>query len=302
MKIKTDTGTVMTLQGDNFISEDSAQTVLKEKMMELIHEGKAEIVGNPTTNPHVLDELELPESIKNKIQIMFDESVQTKIETLETSYKAKLDEVIAKQKDNEILDETYVEKLEEVKAHLETEYKEQYEQVTETLDVYLNDLHQEWKTENTVELQNKTLIENARYIVDELQRTLTTVSIDLPTDKVSMYEEEKAKVSVLEKEMSDMLAERIELKKSVETMQKDIITAKLSENLVMADAIKLVELCAEIEEYSDLDDFENKAEMLKTKYFTGSTPSLIETDKPADKKRSPTVSTDIAGFVASLNK
>jgi len=302
MKIKTSNGIEMHLLGNEFKSE-CGLVESKDIIMEQVLEGKVEVLEGPTKRrgSTMWENLGLSKSDQAQIEKAFDSKVDEKTELLEEKYIAKLNEVIAKQKDSEILDESYVEKLEEVKAHLETEYKEQYEQLTETLDVYLQDLHQEWKEENKVQLQNESIVKNANIIVDQLTKVLSENNIELPVDKIDMYETEVNRVAELESDLNELMQSKRQLKLELLTIKKATIVSELADDMTYSNEIKYFELCEEIDDFNDLEDFADKAKLVKTRYFSEEVQTTKETPTKQNKRSAP-INGDMSMFVQSLNK
>jgi hypothetical protein len=184
-------------------------------------------------------------------------------------------------------------------SDIESEYEDKVEKIEETLNTYLGDLYKEWKTDNAVALQNEEIIESAKNVLSKLTEALIDNNIDLPESKGNMYDQVKEENIQLKEEMSSLLEEKHKALKETEQVKCSAIIADHSADLTYSDELKFVELCAEISEYSDLDDFENKVELIKNQYFS-ELEEPVEYTRP--NKSSSKISDDISAFVTAMNK
>jgi hypothetical protein len=321
-KIKLSDGTVMNLKGNQYRS-DTGNTISKTEMESLIQEGRVELMLDDTND--LFDGLTIPEEHKEVFEKVFNETVSQKSndikESIEIEYKDKLDSVVEK------LESKYKDKLGSVSEKLESKYKDkldsvveefndkklkdvkenysdEVERIQETLDVYLNDLHQEWKEENKVELQNESIVNNAKVIINQLTKVLSENNVNLPIDKVDMYEEELNRNDKLENKLNEVMKSKSRIKDELLEVRKEVIINELSDELSYSDEVKFNELCEEIVEFVDLEDFGDKAKLVKNRYFSESARSATRRERPVERKtkRKQIMNNDMSMFVSSLNK
>ena len=294
MKIITSDGIEMQLLGNKFKSE-CGLVESKDIIMEQVLEGKVEVLEGPAKRKGstMWENLGLSEDDQTQIEKAFDSKVNEKTEMLEEKYQSKLEKV----------EEKYQSKLEEVEEKLSeksTDDDAKIEHIQETLDVYLQDLHQEWKEENKVQLQNESIVKNANVIINQLTKVLSENNIDMPSDKINMYEAQVNRSNELETELNNVMKAKSKLKEELLTIKKATIVNELADDMSFSDEVKYFELCEEIDEFNDLEDFADKAQMVKTRYF--SEDVVTERVTPSTKKRVKPINDDMSMFVRSLNK
>lgn len=209
---------------------------------------------------------ELSEDFKAKATAIFEAAVKSKIE----------EEIAA-------LEAAYSETLEE---HIE----QIQEELSSNVDDYLNYVVEQWVSENEVAIEAGLRSELTEEFISGLRNLFAEHYIDIPEDKVSVVEEMGVKVAELEEKLNEEIERNVQLNKVLnESKQKEIV-AELCEGLTSTQAAKLKSLSEGLE-FTDVNEFTQKVNILRESYFTES----VNSDKALDKAE---VVTDGQGMIS----
>lgn len=188
--------------------------------------------------------------------------------------------VIAKA--NEVIQGVYGQMLESFNAEqgilvseLNEAYNAKVEELTESIDRYLNKSITDWKKENEVALVSKARFEIAESFMGKLKTLFEDHYIDMPDEKVSVVEGLEAKVAQLEEQLQKEVDRNIALKEEIEGNERTKIIADLSEGLSDAQKEKFG-LLAEGFDSADKTAFIEKLNEVKTAYFSKKTAKIIK--------------------------
>jgi AcrR family transcriptional regulator len=189
---------------------------------------------------------ELSEEFKEKATAIFEAAVSQKIQ----------EEIAA-------LEEAYAETLEEHVAQIE-------EDLSSNVDDYLNYVVEQWVNENEVAIEAGLRSELTEEFISGLRNLFAEHYIDIPEDKVSVVEEMGSKVAELEEKLNEEIERNVQLTKYLNESKQSEIVAELSEGLTATQAEKLKSLSEGIE-FTSVNEYAQKVNILRESYFTGST-------------------------------
>lgn len=209
-------------------------------------------------------ESELSEEFKDKAKTIFESLVEAHVVLV----RAKLEE--------------------EFEERMKTEAEDIIEQVTDTLDQYLDYVAAEWLKENEVEVESSLRSEIAESLLAGIHEVFTSNNIRVPDAKVDVLEQLTARVEELEQELDNAVNENIELKNGIEESKRSQIFDKVAEGLVATQVEKFRTLSEGLD-FADADSFEKKLGVIKEKHFNkkDATPAsgvlTEENDVPLDE-------------------
>lgn len=166
-------------------------------------------------------------------------------------------------------------KIEEEKASLEEEFAKKLDEQTsefasslvDKIDQYMEYVVENWMEENKVAIERAVKIEMAEDFMVGLKNLFAEHYVDLPEDKADIVEEYAQKVEKLQEELDAAIASRSDLVEQVEQYTKERIASEISEGLSEVQIAKLMSLAEHIEFVSE-DDYKEKLQLTKKKYFT----------------------------------
>lgn len=197
---------------------------------------------------------ELSEDFKTKATAIFEAAVKSKIE-----------EEIA------VLEAAYAETLEE---HIE----QIQEELSSNVDDYLNYVVEQWVSENEVAIEAGLRSELTEDFISGLRNLFAEHYIDIPEDKVSVVEEMGSKVAELEEKLNEEIERNVQLTKVLNESKQNEIVAELCEGLTSTQAAKLKTLSEGLE-FTNVNEFTQKVNILRENYFTES----VNSDNALDK-------------------
>jgi len=205
-------------------------------------------------------------------------------------------------------------KVEELREQLEQEYEvklqEQVvsavEEISTSVDDYMNYVVTEWMSENEVAIHSSLRSEVTEEFINGMKTLFEQHYIDIPEDKVDVVEELSAKVEALEDKLNESLNSNIELNKILIDYTKEDIFAEVSEGLVAIQADKFKTL-AEGVEFTNAETYRRKLEIVKENYFSGKIvkSNMIEeeVDNAEDSEvAAPKASGQVSRYVSAISR
>lgn len=165
-------------------------------------------------------------------------------------------------------------KLVELEESYENALQEEVEAIAEdligTLETAVDAIAESWLEQNEVAVVSTLRADLTEQFLEDLHGLFATHYIDVPEDKVSIIEEQAARIEELEELASEALEENLSLKRAIDeaTEEAEIESAldEATRGLVDTDAEKLRSL-AESVEWVDASDFAKKVGVLKEAHF-----------------------------------
>lgn len=193
-------------------------------------------------------------------------------EELSEEFKSKAAEIFGA-----LVEARVVLRTAEIEEEFEEKMKEEaeaiIEQVTETLDQYLNYVASEWLKENEVEVEQSLRSEIAESFLEGIHTLFTENNIRVPEAKTDILEQLVAKVESLESALDEEVNKNIELQTAIEEGARSAVFDEVSEGLVATQVEKFRTLSEGLD-FADQDSFKRKLDVIKEKHFSG------KSDKP----------------------
>ena len=136
---------------------------------------------------------EFSEEFKVKAQTIFEAAVKDQVMKFEAKLQEEQNAAAAK------LQEEFDEKFEQMKKHLE-------EETSDKIDGYLSHLAEEWKKDNEIALEAAIKSELTESFINNLKTVFEQHYIDLPEDKVDLYQKTLEEKAEMENALATMLA------------------------------------------------------------------------------------------------
>lgn len=187
---------------------------------------------------------ELSEDFKTKAVTIFETAVTAKV-------TERLDAL------QEQVDDLYEQLVAEVE-----------EQMVEKVDSYLDYVIEQWMEENALSVDAGIRTEIAEDFMEGLKKLFKESYIDVPEDRMDVFEELSNRVDQLEEQINEEIEKNVELSEMVDILQAEAIIAESVTDMTLADAEKLRELASTIDFVSE-EDFKEKINILKENYFDG---------------------------------
>ena len=224
---------------------------------------------------------DLTEEFKEKATVLFEAAVAAKVADLRSS-----------------LEEEYEAKFEETFAQTSKE-------LTEKLDSYLNYVVEQYMEENKLAIETSLRTEITEEFISNLHDLFVQHNIDLPDEKVNVVEELAAEVEELQQQLNNAIDANLEMTKSINEYNRQIVFADVAEGLADTQVEKLATL-AEGVEYTDSESYKKKLEIVKENYFAGEKkavkPALLnEEADPVEEEAAP-VTGPIASYVKAISR
>lgn len=221
-----------------------------------------------------------------------EEFKQKAIAIFEAAVKQKVQEELA------VIEEAYAETLEEQITQIQ-------EELSESVDSYLGYVVEQWMTENEVAIEAGLRTELTEDFISGLRNLFAEHYIDIPEDKVSVVEEMAEKVVELESKLNEEIDRNVFLSKALNESAQNEILLNACAGLTEVQSEKLKSLAEGID-YSSIDEFENKINILRESYFNNN----VRTDNVLDSNNVDTgsnmlnesLSGPMAAYVRTLGK
>ena len=180
---------------------------------------------------------ELSEDFANNAASIYEAAVASKVESITEALVEQFEEKL-------------VEEVETVKSAL-----------VEQLDDYLAYVVQEWAKENSVAIENGLRTEIAEDFINGLKNLFAESYIEVPQDKVDLFDELSETVETLESRINEEIEKNVGLNKEISLLTAQRVFAEETRGLTVLQAEKAREI-AENLEYSGEGDFRIKVKTL----------------------------------------
>ena len=172
---------------------------------------------------------------------------------------------------HERIAETYTDLSEAFDERMTEEVKSITESLTEKVDDYLNYVVKEWMTENKLSVDRGIKADIAEALIGDLRTVFETHNVSLPEEKLDILEQVTEKAEDLQSKLDDQIEKTIELAKTITEHRCNEAFAEVSGGLVDTEIEKLRSLAEGIE-FEDIDQYQEKLEVLKESYFNKDNP------------------------------
>jgi len=156
---------------------------------------------------------------------------------------------------------------EEFEAALEEAQTELEESMTTKLDAYLDYVSEQWLEENKIAIEASLKLEATDQFIEGLKGLFAEHYIEIPEEKADVVEALQAQVEELQGKLNGAINESIELKNVINEAEKELVIEEVSEGLAATQSVKLRTLVEDLD-FSDLQSFRKKVELVKENYFS----------------------------------
>lgn len=180
------------------------------------------------------------------------------------------------------LEEQYDRKLSMIREKVEREYQQEYDNLVEHINNYLDYVVSEWTTENQLPIENGLRTEITEQFIDGLKTLFIENYIDVPEDKFDVLGELQSDLEERNTELNSTLNKLSEANAETKKLRRELVLRNLEEDLVLTDREKLRSLSESVN-YENDKQFERKVKTLKESYFNKDTK--VSSDKDEDTVR-----------------
>lgn len=203
------------------------------------------------------------------------------------------------------------EQLEKISTNFEAEMTEEIEKVQEelieNLNSYLDYVVENWMDDNKLAVEQGIKAEMVEDFMRGLKSLFEDHYVEIPDEKVDVVEELASKAEELENSLNEEIEKNVELRKVVESYNKDKLIEQTSFDLTETQKAKFKTLAEGID-YNDTDTFMEKIEVIKESYFGGSEESTtfydFDESEPLDEEEKREVSSDpsMSAYVNAISR
>lgn len=212
----------------------------------------------------------------DKVATVFEAAVAVKVDEIEQSYAATLDEEVASIR----------------------------EELSSKADEYLSFVAQEWLTENEVAIETSLKNELTEEFIEGMKNLFKEHYMEIPSDKVDVLETLSTKVEELEARLNESVNSSMELQSELARYQKQEVFADVAEGLALTQVEKFRTI-AESLDATDVDAYKKKLETVKETYFSGktaSTSNILTEEFDGETSAAPAVTGEMALYAATISR
>ncbi len=208
---------------------------------------------------------ELSEEFKTKAATIFEAAVKSKIAKIR----------------KQIREESKKEQDERIDA--------MQEEMTESMDKYLNYATKEWMTENKLAVEAGVRNEVTESFISGLKKLFVEHYIEVPEEKEDVFESLVVEVSELEAKLDEQTEKHMDTVKELNTYKAASVFKTVSEGMVDTDVEKLKELTEDVD-YDTDEQYAEKLNVIKNSYFKSDTKEVVVDNKKTAGTNNPVVS------------
>lgn len=246
----------------------------------------------------IFEGAEFTEDFKEKAQLIFETSIQNKI----NEHLVYLNEAVAE----------HMEELDEAVSDIIVEEVQSFmEEAQVQIDKYLDYVVEEFLEKNEVALESGIKVEIAESMFEGFKNLLAEHNVDVSESKIDLVDEVIEENAEIVESYNKEVAKNIELLEELKTLKKEKLIAELTEGLTAVESDKFASLLENVE-FKNEESFIKKATILAEAYSSPSSTStkkkiapqqtLTEdyyTDEVTDEV---TVSSDVKRVLAGLDR
>lgn len=162
-------------------------------------------------------------------------------------------------------------------ARLEEEFEEKLEeQVTASVDElhgqvdkYMQYVVEQWMEQNEVAIENNFRVQVTENFIHGLKNLFEESYVEVPEEKVDLIDDMEARIAELEESLESVESQNVELNNLIREARVEAAFEEVAEDLADTQAEKLRSLSEGLE-YSSIDEYVEKLNIIKEQYFTES--------------------------------
>jgi hypothetical protein len=216
--------------------------------------------------------IEVTEEQKEKFQITLEAVISEKVSTL----KKELEEV----------KEVAIKEAVEAKA----------EELTESIDTYMDYVINEWMEENKLALESSLKVEAMEKFIDGMKDLFKEHYIEIPEEKADALELAESKSFELQEKLNVEMEKVMSLKKELTGIKKDSIVSQMTEGLTETQKEKFSSLVEDIE-FADEEVYSKKLKTIKESFFK---EEKEEDNEVINEKKKPETSNKMSAYLNAL--
>lgn len=224
---------------------------------------------------------DLSEEFKQKAAVVFESALNQKISIIEQAILEASEELIEEQ----VVDAVNV--------------------LTEKVDDYLGYVITEWMDENRLEVEQGFRTEIAENFISGLKDLFESSFIEVPESKVDLVDELFAHTKELEEGINQLMQQNMELQEKNLVNECATAFVELSSGLADTEVEKLMQLTEGID-FSDVETYKNKVQILKESYFGETSPTTsnkdVLTEEFTGTKPASGSGNEMDAYVSSISK
>ena len=239
-----------------------------ENLHTLITEKSKEVVSELSS---LFEGLDLSDEVKENLQITFDTAVQAAAVQIQESI------LVAATAE---LEEKHTQDVLEIAEQIEEKYQEREQALVEQTQTYIDDFLKEWAEQNKLAIDNSLKAKLFDSIFESLSNVFVDHNLNVPTEKVDIYEELQQECDELQNKVDSLMKENKKLvEDSIELKVKEIIK-EATKNLTQSQIEKVIALQESI---SIDENIEKKLKTIVQMVEATSKKEVKETDKDDDE-------------------
>ena len=270
---------------EDVVSEDVTEEISEEEIVEQeIEESEQsnEVIEETITEADDDEDDEDDEEEEEGTKKPMNASYKKKVAKEDLDVQEHIDAMLSGQELSEefqdkaktIFEAAVLEKVNQVAEELESEYNEEFEksvlevraQIAEKVDEYLSYVAKEWLDENKVAVENSLKLEIMENFVTGLKSVFTENYIDVPEEKMDLYQESLTSLQENEEALNDQIEKNVKLTQQIEGLQKESVIRTAVEGLTLQQSDKIRSLSEGVE-FTSEEEYAEKINIIKENYF-----------------------------------
>lgn len=203
------------------------------------------------------EETEFTQTFKEKAAVIFEASINSKVNSIIVDLEKKYAERLAEERD-------------EIQSALALE-----------IDNYLNYVTKEWMNENRLVIENGLRTEISEDFIRGLKTLFQENYIEVPDSKVDLVDELANKVTKLEEQLNASISTNLETVKNLNSLKREKIVNECAKDDMTDTEVEKFTALIEGIEFVDEGDFKKKIGIIKESHF----PAKKEPNKDTSMTR-----------------
>jgi hypothetical protein len=217
----------------------------------------------------------LSEDFKTKAQVIFETVISEKVETIREQLVKESAKII------------------------EEEVEKNTQDMATRLDEYLDYVVEEWMKDNKLAVESGIRTEVAESFMNGLRSLFESHYIEVPEAKHDLLEDLFSENQKLEESLNEQIKTNVELNKNITATYARSIFLETVSDMTQVDAERLASLAENIE-FSTVEEFQGKLQIIKENYLKAAPVVAKETDTLTEQKEPVNVDGPMSVYVNAL--
>jgi hypothetical protein len=255
-------------------------------------------IAGKAKGPKEVGSISAPGSPQERLESTLDALFDGEELSEEFQYKAA---TIFEAAINERVDLIEEELVEQYQSILAESIEETTKDLVEKLDDYLGYVVEQWMEENELAVENGVRTDVAENFILGLKGLFENSWIDVPDEKYDLMGEMVEVNEELEGGINEILEENIALRKQLQEAACGEVFIEETAGLTDLEVDRLASLTEGID-YSSVDEFRDKVNILRESYITEDAPYLTEEAETTDKNIQPEAGGHMDGYMNAIHR